>query len=53
MVSGADTQVAETAVLGAFGMAGVVISAYIGFATAEDVKLYKPTRKAIDVEEED
>jgi hypothetical protein len=52
VISRADTQVAETAVLGAFTMSGVIISAYLGFAAYEDVKLYQP-RKVENDEEED
>ena len=39
VITGADTRVAETAVLGAFGMSGVIISAYITGAVYEDVRL--------------
>lgn len=41
MVTGMDTQVAETIVLGAFALAGANVTAYIGFATHQDVKLFK------------
>lgn len=39
VVTDADTRVAETAVLGAFGMASVIVTAYIGGAVYEDVRL--------------
>lgn len=39
VISGADTSVAETAVLGAFGMASVIVTAYISGAVYEDVRL--------------
>jgi uncharacterized membrane protein YcjF (UPF0283 family) len=39
VVTKADTQVAESAVLGAFATISVIISAYIGGAVYEDVRL--------------
>ena len=39
VITGADTSVAETAVLGAFGMASVIVTAYISGAVYEDVRL--------------
>lgn len=52
MVSGADTPTAETAILGAFGMGSVIVTAYISGAVYEDVRLFKP-RKVENDEEED
>jgi cytochrome bd-type quinol oxidase subunit 1 len=52
VISGTDTPTAETALLGSFGMASVIVSAYIGFASYEDVKLHQPQRKAVNDEEE-
>jgi uncharacterized membrane protein YozB (DUF420 family) len=52
VITKADTQVAESAVLGAFAMASVIVSAYIGFASYEDVKLHQPQREAVNDEEE-
>ncbi len=40
MVQGDDTGLAETLVLGAFGLIGVIVAAYIGGAAYEDVRLF-------------
>ena len=53
VISAADTQVAETAVLGAFGMASVIVTAYIGGAVYEDVRLYKKDENAESEETSD
>ena len=37
-----DTGIAETLALGGFGLIGAIIAAYIGGATYQDVKLWKP-----------
>ena len=39
VISGTDTRVAESATLGAFGMASVIVTAYISGAVYEDVRL--------------
>lgn len=39
MITGADTRVNETIVLGCFALAGSVIGVYVGGATWEDIKL--------------
>lgn len=45
-----DTSLAETLVLSMAGLAGTIVASYVGFATYEDTKLYRP-RKEIDEEE--
>jgi len=37
-----DTGIAETLALGGFGLIGAIVAAYIGGATYQDVKLWKP-----------
>jgi hypothetical protein len=44
MVRWDDTTLAETLVLGAYGLIGAVVAAYIGGAAYEDVRLFKPER---------
>jgi len=44
MVRWDDTSLAETLVLGSFGLIGAVVAAYIGGAAYEDVRLFKPER---------
>ena len=39
-----DTSLAETLVLGSFGLIGAVVAAYIGGAAYEDVRLFRPER---------
>lgn len=41
-----DTRLAETIVLGAFGLWGAVVGAYAGFATWEDIR--RPDRNDFD-----
>lgn len=36
-----DTDLAETLVLGAFGLIGAIVAAYIGGAAYEDVRLFR------------
>lgn len=52
VISKADTQVAETAVLGAFAMGSVIVTAYISGAVYEDVRLFKPRKVENDQEED-
>lgn len=44
MIRWDDTTLAETLVLGAFGLIGAVVAAYIGGAAYEDVRLFRPER---------
>lgn len=44
MIRWDDTSLAETLVLGAFGLIGAVVAAYIGGAAYEDVRLLQPQR---------
>lgn len=37
-----DTGLAETLSLGAFGLIGAIVAAYIGGAAYQDVRLYRP-----------
>ena len=46
MVRWEDTTLAETLVLGSFGLIGAVVAAYIGGAAYEDVRLFKPVRES-------
>lgn len=39
-----STSLAETLVLSMAGLAGTIVASYVGFATYEDTKLYRPTR---------
>ena len=39
-----DTSLAETLVLGAFGLIGAIVAAYIGGAAYEDVRLWRAER---------
>jgi uncharacterized membrane protein len=43
-----DSGLGETLALGAYGLIGAVVAAYIGGATYEDVKLWKPTEEDND-----
>jgi NhaP-type Na+/H+ or K+/H+ antiporter len=43
-----DTSLAETLVLSMAGLAGTIVASYVGFATYEDTKLYRPQRKGED-----
>lgn len=46
MIRWEDTTLAETLVLGSFGLIGSVVAAYIGGAAYEDVRLFKPVRES-------
>lgn len=46
MIRWEDTTLAETLVLGSFGLIGAVVAAYIGGAAYEDVRLFKPVRES-------
>lgn len=46
MIRWQDTTLAETLVLGSFGLIGAVVAAYIGGAAYEDVRLFKPVRES-------
>lgn len=37
-----DTSLAQTLVLGGFGLIGTVVAAYVGGAAYQDVRLWKP-----------
>lgn len=39
-----DTSLAETLVLSMAGLAGTIVASYVGFATYEDTKLYRPRK---------
>lgn len=39
-----DLRIAETLALGAFGLMGTVVAAYIGGAVYEDTRLHQPER---------
>ena len=53
VITKADTQVAETAVLGAFGMASVIVTAYISGAVYEDTRLFGKVENAESKETHD
>jgi hypothetical protein len=41
-IRGEDTGLAESLVFAMAGLAGTIIASYVGFATYEDTKLYRP-----------
>lgn len=51
MIRWDDTTLAETLVLGSFGLIGAVVAAYIGGAAYEDVRLFQPERRYAHREE--
>lgn len=47
-----STSLAETLALGAFGLIGTVVAAYVGGAAYEDVRLFKKDEDSDDMGEE-
>ena len=41
-----DTNLAQTAVLGAFGLIGAIVASYIGGAVYQDVRLYPKMKES-------
>ena len=50
-VRGVDSGLNETLALGAFGLIGAVVAAYIGGAAYEDVRLHRPERSRRDYDD--
>lgn len=48
-----DTSLAETAILGAFGLIGAVVASYIGGAAYEDVRLHPKRREEEEIIQEE